>query len=502
MNLGKSSNGSARSQRVARWLVAWAFIGGMVCPRDRLVAADPLPPASLTFNLLPNSPWLYEGLPVHLVVNSFDPEGVFERVEFFVDGVNVGTSYRCPVCPPGHGCPAVVCPPPPLGFSVGHSLDVGPLAVGNHQAVAVGYSLSGLVLTTPPFALQIRPRSEIPVVTVDVTDAEASEQGDLKSRVARFQIQRSGGDIGKPLAVSFQFTGSATHLTDFRVVPSSGGNPGDPSGQFPGTPSQVILPADQASIEVMIEALGDEILEGDENLRLELVPSHSVVVPGISGIYDVGTKASGRAVIRDGAFHTTAQGAVSVAFIEALRPDAGSVRSNVVVHVYPLPQTTSWRVEVPVPDSVSIVEATEGGVVDSARHRLVWGPFFDAQPRHLIARTGRELPAEIGGQLTVDGVVKPLEVRCWDAEGEGIRIVEIRRLPTRIVQVLVEDLGGGGAVDLESSRDGREWQSVVVSAQGEGVSWHWEFEPSGDGFRFYRARKGSPVAAPRQSATR
>lgn len=473
-----------------------------MCSRVRLAAADPLPPPSLFFNLLPNSPWLYEGVPVHLGVSSLDPEGVFERVEFFVDGVNVGTSYRCPMCPPGQGCPANVCPPPPLGLSVEHRLDVGLLAVGNHQAVAVGYSLTGLVLTTPPFALQIRPRSDIPVVTVEVTDPEASEQGDLKSRVARFEIQRSGGDIGKPLAVSFQFSGSATHLSDFRVVPSSGANPGDPSGQFPGTPSRVILPADQASIEVMIEAMGDEILEGDETVRLELVSSRLAVVPGISGIYDVGTKASGRAVIRDGAVHTTAQGAVSVAFIEALRPGAGSVRSNVVVHVYPLPQTTSWRVEVPVPDSVAIVEATEGGVVDSARHRLVWGPFLDAQPRHLIARTGRELPVEIGGQLTVDGVVKPLEVRRWDAEGEGIRIVEIRRLPVRIVQLLVENLGGVGPVDLESSQDGHEWQSVVVSAQGQGLSWHWEFEPSGDGFRYYRARKGSPGAAPRTSAAR
>lgn len=489
MNPGKSSNGSARFQRFARWLAALAFITGIVCPSDRLAAADPLPPASLTFNMLPNSPWLYEGVPVSLAVNSFDPEGVFERVEFFVDGVSAGVSFRCPVCPPGQECPVIVCPPPPVGFSVGHRLDVGSLSVGDHEAVAVGYSLSGLVLTTPPFALQIRPQSDIPVVTVDVTDAEASEEGDLKSRVARFQIHRSGGDIGRPLAVSFQFTGSATYLSDFRVVPSSGGNPGDPSGQFPGTPSQVILPADQASIEVLVEALGDEILEGDENLRLELLPSHSVVVPGISGIYSVGTTASGMAVIRDGAVHTTAQGAVSVAFIEALGSDAGSVRSNVVVHAYPLPQTTSWRVEVPVPDSIEFVEATEGGVVDSARHRIVWGPFFDAQPRRLIARTERELPAEMGGQFTVDGVTKPLDMSRWDEGSDGVRIVEIRRLPARIMQVLVEDVGGLGAVNLETSRDGREWQPVVVSAQGQGISWHWELEPSGDGVRFYRARR-------------
>ena len=454
----------------------------------RVQASDPLPEAFLQFSMMPDNPWLYEGLPLSVAVHGFDPAGLVEHVEVFVDGVLAGESYRCPPCLPGGPC--VQCPAPPIGLSYGYSLILTNLTVGVHQLVAVGYSNSGLILTTPPLVVRIRSSGEIPVVSVVVTDGEAREQGDFKSRVARFLIRRSGGDMGKPLAVFYLFGGSATPWSDFQLVPQSGGgDPGNPGGVFPGTPLMVILPADQAETEVVIEALGDLELEGDEMVRMDLVEMNSVVVPGISGIYQMVANTSGEVLIRDGGDNKTAKGARPVAFIEALGDLATTEGRIVGVHVFPLLATESYSVELILPDTLKAATANEGGVVDLVAHRVRWGPFTDALHRRLELAVSTLWSNNLRGYVTMGSAVLDLEKRYERIRRPVPELFDVRRLSSGIFQLLVVDPEGsaGSVLDVESSVDLKTWRRVETAAQMEGFSWHWELETPGSGVKFYRA---------------
>jgi hypothetical protein len=347
-----------------------------------------------------------------------------------------------------------------------------------------------LILTTPPLAVRIRSSGEIPVVSLEITDAEGSEQGDFKSRVARFLIRRGGGDIGKPLAVFYRVGGSATLGQDFQLVPPpGGGDPGNPSGVFPGTPLRVILPADQSEVEVVIEALGDLELEGDEMVQIELVEVNSVVVPGISSIYRTGTSTLGEIRIRDGLENTTAKGARPVAFIEALGDLADPEGWTIGFQIYPLPGTESYSVELILPDTLRLAAAKDGGVVDLEAHRVRWGPFPDALHRGLELWASSFWGNQLRGSMRVGSAVWELEKRYPRIRWPVPELIDVRRLSSGIFQLLVVDQDGpaGSVLDVESSVDLKTWRRVETSAQMEGFAWHWDLETPGAGVKFYRA---------------
>jgi hypothetical protein len=109
---------------------------------------------------------------------------------------------------------------------------------------------------------------DVLVVTVSPTDSGLAEPGSS----GRFTVQRDG-DQSVGLVVNYTLTGSASNGVDYT----------SPSGT-------VTIPAGETSAEVVITALNDALLEGDETVTLVLATNAA---------YDIGTPGSATLLLRD-----------------------------------------------------------------------------------------------------------------------------------------------------------------------------------------------------------
>ena len=112
---------------------------------------------------------------------------------------------------------------------------------------------------------------DAPVVTIEATDASASEAG-LDPGV--FTIARSGPTTAG-LRVSYSIGGTATNGTDYQ-----------------GIASEVIIPAGQSSVAVTITPIADQAVEGSETVLL-------ILALDLTGTYQVGSPGQATVTIAD-----------------------------------------------------------------------------------------------------------------------------------------------------------------------------------------------------------
>jgi len=107
-----------------------------------------------------------------------------------------------------------------------------------------------------------------PTLTMAVTDANASEDGDS----AQFTITRNG-DTSTPLTVSYSVAGTATNDGDYNLLTGV-----------------VTIPAGESSVSVSIDAIDDSEVEQNETIVLALVANST---------YDIGAVSGGTVTIAD-----------------------------------------------------------------------------------------------------------------------------------------------------------------------------------------------------------
>lgn len=115
-----------------------------------------------------------------------------------------------------------------------------------------------------------------PVVTVEVRKLTAKEGGSGTQRLAGFVLHRTGGNPDQTLNVSIVLQGTAENGHDYQDVPSS-----------------IVMPGGGGPVTVVVDAIDDQLGEGNETVILKLT------APPFGGGYTVGSPAQQEVTIVD-----------------------------------------------------------------------------------------------------------------------------------------------------------------------------------------------------------
>ncbi|MBI5387313.1 MAG: hypothetical protein HZA90_21845 [Verrucomicrobia bacterium] len=245
-----------------------------------------------------------------LVARASDRDDKVLRVEFF-DGTNslgIVTNALPLLTVAGAGpvmgrgvvsasdSPVLVEPPELLPEPVGDPIGtLSPLPIqlfrlvwqnpapGRHVLAAVATDARGESTTSAAVTITVVYQPQT-VVTVRATDPEATEPSVAGTRLdtATFTLYRRG-PTNYPLTVWYRLSGSASNGADYRDLATS-----------------VVIPEGETKAPVLVEPLGDNLLEGDESVMLTVLPPICIqVFPPPPECYVVGRPDAARAVIHD-----------------------------------------------------------------------------------------------------------------------------------------------------------------------------------------------------------
>src|ERR1044071_5794467 len=93
--------------------------------------------------------------------------------------------------------------------------------------------------------------NDLPVVTVEASDAQASEAPSLADR-GKFTFHRTGS-TNEELAVFFFVSGSAENGVDYTAIPTS-----------------IVFPAGRSSVDLIIDPIDDALPDGRETVSVFL----------------------------------------------------------------------------------------------------------------------------------------------------------------------------------------------------------------------------------------
>ncbi|PYK63352.1 MAG: hypothetical protein DME21_03145 [Verrucomicrobia bacterium] len=157
-------------------------------------------------------------------------------------------------------------------------------AEGTETVVLTLSSNAVYMLESPSSAtVTITDNDTLPVLTVQVTDPNASETG---PDPGTFTISRSG-DTNSDLTVYYTFGlggGTASYGTDYQTVPGTAGNP---------LPYSVTIPASATSVAVTVVPIDDDEPEPSETVVLTLYPDYA------HEAYKIGEPANATVTIAD-----------------------------------------------------------------------------------------------------------------------------------------------------------------------------------------------------------
>lgn len=218
---------------------------------------------------------------VSIVAHTWDRDGRVVSVEFFADNRSLGTvNAPTPVVDATTGT-ADILPPFHLTW-----MDV---PAGTYSLTAEATDNDGAKTLSRPVEIKVVETTPPPVVTIEATDAEATESvprivgpnDEFTPDTATLRITRTG-PTAESLTVYFQVDGSATPNVDHSLR------------------SHVArIPADESSVDIVISPWLDEKVEGDETVIITLVPPVATAFFHLPSRYIVGKPARARAVIHD-----------------------------------------------------------------------------------------------------------------------------------------------------------------------------------------------------------
>jgi Calx-beta domain/Bacterial Ig domain len=442
----------------APYIVCWPSVA-VVTIEDNDSNAN-LPPRVALVNP-PDGAVFVGPVDVALVARASDPDGRIRTVEFFDGDKSLGTVTNWPWMPEpvllegssldlnGESLPEIYPDPevdwtdltvaPDLDRLPGNTfrlmwLDAPP---GAHSLTAVATDNRGASTVSAPVHIRVTEPPLQPVVDIVAVDPVATEPTPDGGRLdtALFQVHRSGGDLTLPLPVFYHVEGTASNGVDYKEIPN-----------------MVVIPAGWRSADIAIEPLDDNLVEGDESVRLVLAaPVCIEIFPPPPDCYLVGRQNEARAVIRD----NDSEPANLPPVVRLVRPQDGDV--------FLAPANIHLVAEAQDPDGrVVTVEFFEGhnslGTVTN--NPLVLGPNIPP-----FALTWSNVPpgryvltAEATDNLGATSLSRPVEVKVVD------------RGPPPVVTVKTTDgeASEGGAV-VNSSGEPKANPAVFTFARTGGT---------------------------------
>jgi hypothetical protein len=201
---------------------------------------------------------------IDLGARAADADGWVHTVEFFANGVSLGTvtnspwiveSTRLPdlngAVLPGLEAAAIPIPPPV-------KLTWPNVVPGNYTLTSVATDNDGASTRSAPVMIHVLEQTHPPVVTVFALDGFAREG---TTNTALFSIRRVG-PVQNPLKVHFRIEGTAINGVDYGPITS---------------PAEI--PAGRHSIQVPVLPIDDRVTESPETVVLSLEPSPLDVFP-------------------------------------------------------------------------------------------------------------------------------------------------------------------------------------------------------------------------------
>jgi hypothetical protein len=243
---------------------------------------DGITTASLEITAPKDGAEFSEGTAIRIAATAIDLEGAITDVEFFDGDKKIGESIINFFRAPDPGTP------------IYHDFEWVGATVGPHLLTARALNAAGNAVTSAPVRIQVG--GGLPVVSIEATVPETTEPS-LTTRIQPgvFTLRRTG-DASNLLRVWVHYGGTATSGSDYTEPPTV-----------------VEFPAGAASVEVLIGALDDDVVEVDETVIGELTPSPLAVVP----TYRI-DPANSRAIV---VIHDNDTPVVPVVSILATRPE-------------------------------------------------------------------------------------------------------------------------------------------------------------------------------------
>ncbi len=204
---------------------------------------------------------------IRLLAAAHDADGEVRSAEFFANGTSLGVVAPDPVSRDDSG----------LIYSF--RMDWTGVPAGAYELTVVATDDEGQTGVSAPVTITVVDPQVSPIVSIEATDDVASEPG-LLTVVddAEFTVYRRG-NTADALVVWYEIAGSAVNGVDYDLL----------SGQAAFEPGR-------ETATIRIHALGDNLEERTETVRITLTPSPLDVFPPP---YSVGTPASALASIRD-----------------------------------------------------------------------------------------------------------------------------------------------------------------------------------------------------------
>jgi len=263
--------------------------------RDNDTADNHLPKVAITQPASGSSlPW-HE--PVEIVVKTVDPDGWVPKVEFFANGVKIG------------GQEIVFIQEPEPGQEQTFTLNWSALEAGGYVLVAKVTDNDGGQSRSEPVRINVfdeYPITKVIVLAVDPVAAEGgpdSNTDPAEPNTATFMIHRTLNNA-EPLEVFYHLGGAAKNGIDYEQL----------SGR-------VTIPAGEWCIPVVIRPIDDDLVEGTENIVLELAPvACPAIWPPSPQCYEVGQPARALAFIRDNDENTNRRPKIALT-----QPESGDV---------------------------------------------------------------------------------------------------------------------------------------------------------------------------------
>ena len=188
------------------------------------------------------------GTPIRIAATAIDLEGAITQVDFFDGEHKIGESTITFIRQPDPGEP------------IYHEFEWHGALAGVHTLTTRALNAAGHSITSAPVHIRVGEAS--PVVSIEATVSETTEPSPT-SRIAPgvFTLRRTG-DASQPLRVWVRYAGTATSGADYASPPGI-----------------VEFPAGSGRVAVSIVPLDDALVEGDETVVGELIPSPLAVAP-------------------------------------------------------------------------------------------------------------------------------------------------------------------------------------------------------------------------------
>jgi len=216
-----------------------------------LIRDDGLTTASMEMNSPAPGAVFSPEASIPLRATAIDLDGAITHVEFFDGERQIGESTIF----------FFVEPPP--GTPIEHEFVWTGASTGKHVLTARATSASGQPVVSPSVSIEVGPpRPELPLVSILATVPETTEPSPTsRIRPAVFTLQRTG-NLEQTLRVFVNYGGTATSSNDYVALPY-----------------WVEIPSGTSTVDLVVVALDDALVEGDETVTAMLTPSPLAVVP-------------------------------------------------------------------------------------------------------------------------------------------------------------------------------------------------------------------------------